>query len=429
VKRAFAAACVAFVVLAAPTAAWAQLKVVQFKDGRPPLVGTVTESADSYEVTTRTGKQTVLIDQVASIADYVSPREEFQKRLSAIRSGDVAGHYALADWAYKQGLLEESRAELRAVLTLQPNHENAKLLLNIVEKALLEQKEKEPAPRAPGAPVPAGPTRAGLSVLSQLMSFEDVQRIRRSELRRGDRALIEFRNDVLRRFVQLQVDSGRFSDAAAARKFYSQTAVDQVVQIMQEPASRELQSDIIVKADPRFMTVFKRSIWPMLAVHCAAPDCHGAPRGAGRLKLYAGPVQDDRAYYTNFYILDAYEAGQNRMINRNLPAQSLLLQYGLPADDTHTAHPGPKSAVFMNEAQYNILLDWITNVLANPRPVYGLDYRAAGEKPHGPTLSLGSQPASQPTSSPASRPGSRPAAGATSRPAPASQPARPLWTR
>jgi hypothetical protein len=308
------ATCVLLVLLAAP--AWAQLKVVEFKDGRPALIGTVTESADSYEITTRNGKQTVPIDQVASISDYVSPREEFQKRLSALKGDDASGHYALAQWAYKQGLLEESRAELRAVLTLQPAPENARLLLSVVEKALAAQ--KEPGLRPPGTAT-SRPDRLG-DLGWQLMSPEDVRRIRRAELRRGDRVTIEFRNDVLRRFVDAQVIAGRYRDYADARSFYSQSQADQAVQIMEEmPEAQAFQNDIIIKGDPAFMTVFKRNIWPMIGGRCGAPECHGAAKGAGHLKLFNGPVQDDRVYYTNFYILDAYESGQKRLISRNLP--------------------------------------------------------------------------------------------------------------
>ena len=410
-KRMFLAASVMVVLLVAPAPVWAQVKVVQFKDGRPPLIGTVTESADSYEVVTRTGKQVVPMDQVASISDYVTPREEFRKRQAALTSGDVSGHYSLADWAYKQGLLEDARAELKIVLSLQSGHENAKLLLSLVEKDLQSQQKEPAGPRHSTHSTPSARSDRLGELMAQMMSMDDVQRIRRAELRRGDRVTVEFRNDVLRRFVEAQTAAGRFKDPADARAFYSQPPADQVAQIVEEmPAATEILDDIIVKSDPRFMSMFKRNVWPIVSARCASPECHGRPRGAGGLKLYAVPVQDDRVYYTNFYILDAYESGHNRLIDRNAPARSLLLHYGLPPDESRKAHPNVRGLNLLNEVQYQAILEWISNVLANPRPTYGLTYRAPGEKPKASTLSLGSQPATHPASRPATRPASRPAA-------------------
>jgi hypothetical protein len=392
-------------LLAVPTALWAQVKVVQFKDGRPPLIGTVNERADGYEVTTPAGKQVVPIDQVAEITDYLSPREEFRKRQGSLAATDVAGHFALADWAYRQGLLEEARGELKLVLMQRPGHENAQLLLNVVEKAIQAK-----APRSTSPAAPAAHGERGSELLGQMMSMDDVQRIRRAELRSGDQIAVEFRNDVLRRYVEVQ-----YKDNPGGRQaFNNKPPVAKAVEMIEQaPTTPEIQNDILIKGDGRFMKDFKQRVWPIIARQCASPDCHGAPKGMGRVKLYATPIADDRVYYTNFYILDTFERNVGRMIDRNIPEKSLLLQYSLQPGEGRMAHPGVPAAFVKSpqEEKYQIMLAWIQEGLLNPHPEYLLDYRAAGQRPRGSILSLGSQPASRPASRPASAPASQPARG------------------
>ncbi len=359
----------------APSTAIAQMKVIQFKDAnKPALVGMVTERADTYEVTTPKGLVTVPVDQVASITDYVSPAEEFRKRQGSLSPTDAAGHYELAKWAYNKGLLEDSRSELELVLSLQNNNENAKLLLTLVVKAISEQKE---AAATGKEMVHISTSDKPGSLLSQMMSNEDVQRVRRAELRSADRATIEFRNDVQRRYISAMTAAGRYSPADASA-FYSKPPVAQAVEILTQSADPQIQEDILIKNDPAFMAMFKKVIWPTVVLRqCASPECHGAARGQGRLKLYPQPAQDDRVYYTNFYILESYEYNGNRMINRNAPEQSLMIQYGVP--DSRLQHPGgPVPAMYRSgeDPRYQTVMNWITNVLVNPRPTYNLDYHA-----------------------------------------------------
>jgi len=164
--------------------------------------------------------------------------------------------------------------------------------------------------------------------------------------------------------------------------------------LVMEPAAKDLQADIVIKSNPSFMTTFKTKIWPMVAANCGGGGCHGSPAGAGRLKLYNLKSSDDAVFFTNFLILDSYESSRGRLIDRNRPAQSLLLQFGLPEDVASARHPVHQTPIYNNyqDLRYQAVDEWIRGLL-NPHPVYELSYQVPGEKPRA----LPFQPSPVPT--------------------------------
>ncbi|MFW6145976.1 MAG: tetratricopeptide repeat protein [Planctomycetota bacterium] len=372
-KRVILSAVAALVLMGGALPAWAQMKEVVRKSG-PTLIGTVERQDDVYKVVTAAGPITVPADQVTEIREHVSFEEEYARRLLELDADDVQGYYELALWCREEKQYRQARDELLTVLRLNGDHANARLMLQLVEEQL-EDKPKARRRRAqqrqtlPGTKIPR----------DHLVREDDVYRIRLAELRSSDRVPIAFRNRADYRFVKKMSGSGRFADPRYERVFMAKSPVAKAVEMLNTPEAKELRGDILVRTDPRFMTTFKTRIWPMLARHCASADCHGGPRGAGRLRLYNARSRADELYFTNFLLLDAFESSRGRMIDRSHPARSLLLQFGLPADEARTAHPVPIKPLFRStdDRQYKLFDEWI-RMLVHPHPQYAIDYRVPG---------------------------------------------------
>src|SRR5439155_21709207 len=107
--------------------------------------------------------------------------------------------------------------------------------------------------------------------------------------------------------------------------------------------------------------------------------------------------------------------GELKLIDRQRPAQSLLLQYAMPGSMAESDHP--EVANFrpplrgVNDARYRQLLEWIGQTLQPVEPDYGFEFKTPATQPS-------MQPASKPTTRPASAPMTKPAMPAGKAPAP-----------
>ena len=87
----------------------AQIKVVTFKDGRPPMVGTVQTGEGEIRITTEDGRVIpVPTDQVELIIARQSPADQYEKRLLALKADDPGAHYRLAVWCQREGLFDQA---------------------------------------------------------------------------------------------------------------------------------------------------------------------------------------------------------------------------------------------------------------------------------------------------------------------------------
>ncbi|NLF29858.1 MAG: hypothetical protein GX591_03100 [Planctomycetes bacterium] len=332
-------------------------------------------------------------DQVAATGDHTSFEQEYARRLLDLPGDDVQGHYDLALWCRQRKQLAQAREELLKVLRLQPEHANARLMLQLVDTQLADRSDRHPpeAPRPrvlPGTKIP----------LDLLVSEDDVFRIRLAELRSSDRVAIAFRGRADYRFVERMRGTGLFADSGYERAFLAKPPVARAIEMLTTSEAEDLRGDILIRTNPRFMTTFKTRIWPMIARNCASAECHGSPEGAGRLRLFNARSRADELCFTNFLLLDAFESGRGRMINRDYPARSLLLQFALPPDKALVAHPVPIRPLFRSadDRQYKLVDEWIRTLL-HPHPQYTIDYRLPGNSQR----SLFAEQAATPADAPA----------------------------
>jgi tetratricopeptide (TPR) repeat protein len=368
-------------------------QVVFLKNGRK-ITGQVTKLANDYQIKSSSGGTVVVsADDVLKVEDVQSPKTEFQQRLEKIDPKDADKLYELARWANGQGQFANAKTALDMALKADPQHENARLLLKVVESKI--GPGETPATKT-------SPAKNGDAAIKaeMLLSADDIARIRLQELREGDQAPIELKNKVLDRFIKAN-QGALFTEPGEEQAFRRKRAVDQALYILKytdRDRDKELREDILVKGDPRVMREFRTRVWPILQANCATGSCHGAVTGAGNLRLFCTTTGEPDVIYTNFYILHA-----RGMLNRGDPENSLLLQYGLPKPIAAYKHPKDVELTFRSrdDRQFKLIQEWITSLRApllgieGPGHGYGVSYTVPGEKIAAP------EPPGKPASAPA----------------------------
>lgn len=125
-------AVVAAVLVHVAGAAWADTVVL--KDGQK-FEGVVTKAGETVEVKLDVGTISFPASEVAKIIKSDTPVHTFERRLAAIRSGDVAALMKLAEWARANGLSNRAYSTYRRVLTIDEDHAGARRALGHVRKA------------------------------------------------------------------------------------------------------------------------------------------------------------------------------------------------------------------------------------------------------------------------------------------------------
>lgn len=154
--------------------------------------------------------------------------------------------------------------------------------------------------------------------------------------------------------------------------------------------AREFYGEVQVMENPKSLQLFRDHVnrtWLVNA--CATSNCHGGQDG-GRLFLYNKRSGSDQAAYTNFLILERFKMANGMpLINYAEPANSPLLQMGLPRDQAVIKHPelvgankGKWRAVFRGpqDEKFDEALEWI-KAMYEKRTDYPIDYRAPAPQP------------------------------------------------
>jgi hypothetical protein len=240
-----------------------------------------------------------------------------------------------------------------------------------------------------------------------LLSDEDIYEIRLAELRPDETVQVTFRNNVVERFIKAM--RGRWigdlqDDPNAADKFRGWSNVQKTQYIVNlSGEDTTFTKDIQIMSDPRFIIEFRNLVWPRVGTTCGQAACHGGPEGKGGFKLFVGTGKNPRVDYTNFYIMDRLATGRGDLFDRSSPDDSLLLQYGLQADQSAERHPGGRfTAIYANvqSRNYQVVRDWISTLAGPPHPPYHVKYVA----PFNMKMQKGSGVRLPPVDEPASKP-------------------------
>ena len=374
----------------------------------------------------------------------MSPEEEFDKRMQALGPRDVAGRIKLAQWAVERKRYDMAQDALKQALGIDPRNREAQDFMKVVEaqQRLNQRQGNRPpqqggptTPSQPGAPRgepppmeegddgrPAQPRAArgqggDRSAGLRPLTPDEINRVRMLEWRRDDRGVnVRLLNNVKRRFL------ARARDVKPA-DFNAMTVTEQA-QLIREQGTEDMLNDVRVVNDPPSLQEFRTGIQRPMLQTCAAQQCHGGGEGSEKFALFHRADKEPEAY-ANFLALSNYtgkaggvgqqpkdekqkeqkeqkqqkqqkqggsilssnEPREARMIDRNRPEDSLLIQYGLPydaADAPHPEVPGFKTLFrTRNDARYRQFVRWVADVLAPIDQDYGIDMAAAPEEQAG----------------------------------------------
>jgi tetratricopeptide (TPR) repeat protein len=370
------------------------------------IEGDIEERREDIVVTRKGMQQHIARNQVASINYLTTIAKELHDDLAKLPPEDWAGRVTLSRRAFDAGEYALARDLAQQALDINPNSREAVDMIDLARRqAVLEL-------RAASATRPATQPREALHLLDD----QEINVIRQFEVQDSDRRVrIKFLNDVKKRFASLP---------QRGRSFYELSNFQQAIAIINE-GDLQMRRDVVIADDPMALREFK-SLQRQILAGCGTVGCHAPGSGIGVVLFPMS--ENEAATYTNFYILSTYWRETNaggdgafgnsgthyRMIDRQNPAQSLLLQYALPqavADVPHPKAPGFRPMIQnRNDAMYNRVATWIGQTLRPVEPTYNLDY-IPPVKPRPTSQPAATQPAA---ASRPSSPASRPAATSTS---------------
>ncbi len=388
-----------FVVVAAVItgAVAARQAVVMLHDGQR-LEGELVEQTDQSVTFLIAGMpQTIERDRIADIDVSETFEQEYARRAAAA-ADDPAARYRLAHWLFEQQAYTEAEHELNVLFDdLEVTRRTAEVDADLAERAavlataieqrikLLQQEEATrsagPGRRAAGAA--AEPGRRGRLLQESRLTAAAINRIRLMEIDPAARPNVRVHRDVWNDLFTRYADHPLTPRGRAEQTRMRAAEGWRQLQLIFDLGAREYYDQVQVLDDPPAMRTFRTQIHHRYVLnYCGTAECHGGtfdgrssrPGGFELLRLL--PNRDDTVY-TNFHRLHATRRDDGEMLDREKPAWSLLIQYGLPRDRAYTPHPDTPGWRFglrdENDAMYQVLEQWIARELYHPTPDYGIE--------------------------------------------------------
>jgi len=353
----------------------AEKKQIKLKNGETIVGEVVEQTPEGIKVKGPLATVFYPRDRIVSIEAVYDVKEDYADRLAKLKKDDFKSRMELGRWALENKLHAEAVEHLEAAVKIKSD-ERARLLLRQAKASLAAARKAEHS---------SGRDNSGSSGLGgassrfdirNMVSNEDIQRIRRCELSDNDRVNVELRNNVVKRFLDQVRGQGHFEQKGADAKFRRLPAARQARYIIEHVSADDpLINDIIIKTDPASMKTFRGSIWRWISGNCATSTCHGAIKGQGGLKLWNVAGRNDNVDYTNFLILDSFHTKKGlQIIRRDEPEESLLLQFSLPDNQAKHRHPKEKRPAFSSRktAGYKQTMNWILSLKRPLHPEYNL---------------------------------------------------------
>ena len=345
--------------------------------------------------------------------------EQFNQRRAKLDPSDVKGRLDLARFALDHKQYQLALLMVEEATEIAPNNEEARTLRETIrQQARLDRQQRPPAttPASPPGPATAPATEPTATTTPaggphpgerRFLTADDIQQVRRGELKSGDSTRVAIPNDVRRAYAtQAGVSFAQFS---------AKPPVEQAIEILSK-GDDSMRKQVKITSDPEAIVRFKQ-IQPIVLSGCATTSCHGTAGGGG-LTLY--PADNDAATYTNFYILSKFArnaqsgnganggnnnggggffggggSAERKLIERGRGDQSLLVQYGLP--EAKATYKHPKVANFRpafrdrDDPMARRVIGWMNDVLKPIEPTYDINYPLPG-KPMSSSAPAATQP-------------------------------------
>jgi len=350
---------------------------IHLRDGR--VISGTFVSEDENSVTVRISQIDTTFDRenIRRLETLPGIEEQYAQRRAEVRDSDVAGRLSLIHWLVNQQAFELAQREAEALRRDAPDDERPAALARTIERQRQAIAERQ-ARQATGEDIPTAPTvRDG-----QMLNEEQINLIKVYEIDLEQRPPVVIPRETLDAFLQAYSDREGMPRGQAQQAAFRGLPGWQQLELMFQHRARQFYPAVRVRTDPPALAAFRREIHTHYVVnYCATSGCHGGP-DAGSFVLLREGRRGDEQIYTNFFILSQYESPAGLMINRQDPARSLLLQYGLEPRSARSPHPKAANwrPQFPNEeaARFQAMVVWINTLYPNPPSNYDINYTPPG---------------------------------------------------
>ncbi|QQE11727.1 hypothetical protein JD969_19965 [Planctomycetota bacterium] len=292
---------------------------------------------------------------IKSIEIAQSPLEIYAEKSAKLEDNDLGSRMGLLYDMYDLKAYSLVKNELNKLLSKYPEHGPAKRLLKVTntqlemlgreankqsENATSSKPQHTSKPTANKAKKPKRLSKMEIE-LKDLISESDLSLIRLWELP-ADILVAKPRVKVPRKTIELLIKN--YSDneeiprgkVSQARLFgYSgYKKLDVIFKV----GARDLYRGITVVDDPPAMTYWRKTLNPSYISNYF--ENHFNDSHVPGLKLFNRRPNLERESYTNFLVLSRLEIDGHPFINRTVPEESLLFQWGLPRKDAK--YPAPE---------------------------------------------------------------------------------------
>lgn len=318
------------------------------------------------------------------VVDHVVLRPTFLERYELITASigpdDVDRHLVLCQWLFDEKAYLLAAKELRELLS-RHEHPEARRLLTVVEaQQMLEEAAgtHDDTAASTTAESPAVPA----TLPGRVLTDEEVNLIRVYEIDFRAPPRLAIRPETTIAFLETYAQDPRVPASRADRDRFARADPLEVARFMFELRARDFYGGIDVLSEPYALNLFREDVhnrWLMNS--CSTTRCHGNPDTGGMFLRYRNH-RDPRVRYANLLTLERLEVALPsgapvRLVNYDNPAESLILQYGLPRSDARNPHPDVPGwePVFrgLTDRMARDTLRWI-DAMYRPRPEYPVDF-------------------------------------------------------
>lgn len=302
-------------------------------------------------------------------------QEQYLEYRRQVDVEDFASHLALCQWLINRRAYDLAHKELQQSWALHQEPETARLM-RTVEAQLQMEEDVDPDGAREDASV--APEENQLPLLSE----RDVNLIRVYEIDMSNPPRVLVPRDAIKELIEQHATSNLIPDTEEEQNVLLSAESIEIVRLMFRLRARDLYDRIEVVSEPRSLQLFRERVhdtW--LMNNCGTTRCHGGS-DAGGFRLHRGRITDDRTRYTNLLAIDRYTVEDGtRLIDYDHPERSLLIQYGLPLNQTTTPHPDVPGWAPVFAGSRRSLSEgtetWIKTMMNAPRPNYpvGLETR------------------------------------------------------
>jgi hypothetical protein len=307
--------------------------------------------------------------------------DRYRQMRALIDDADVERLILLAEWLRVRSQWDLSLREINQALAVQPDNPDA-LRLKVLVESQRELANRPKTARTSQQRFPDSPVKP---LDFPLMSDRDINLVKVYEVDLKDPPRIVIPRETITQLIENYKADPRMPRTPEEQATLYRSSPTKVLDLMFRVRARELYEQVQVIDQPRSMRTFRDHVHRTWIVNsCATTRCHGGSE-AGRLQLFNQRPSADATVYTNFIILDRYRLPDGKpLIDYNEPANSPLLQVGLPREQSSHPHPvvpgnegrGDMWRPFFrnsDDLRFQEAVTWIKSMYT-PRPEYPIEY-------------------------------------------------------